>query len=175
MSLICNSPGINAFGVLIMNAKLMGQCSLPLLVDEPKNKKDVLRNYLTGQLSELGLKWSDDNVSSAGETLVRSLTNCLWYIDGQHEVFSQRSVEIPECFGISVNFVQTGHQLQRESEQSVPPVRFFVHVCFVHPSTISLHVLCKIVSFDHSSSLCVVCIKKSVLHFQIVCRECSGE
>ena len=82
MSLICYSPGTNAFDVLMMNAKLMGQRSLPLLVDEPKNKKDVLRNDLIGQLSELGLKWSGDNVSSAGETLVRSLTNCLWYIDG---------------------------------------------------------------------------------------------
>jgi len=91
----------------------MGQCSLPLLVAEPKNKKDVLRNDVISQLSELGLKWSGDNVSSAGEMLVRSLTNCLWYIDGQHEVFSQKSVEIPECFGVSVNFVQTRHQLQR--------------------------------------------------------------
>ena len=102
----------------MMNARLMGQRSLPLLV-ELKNKKDVLRNDVIGQLSELGLKWSDDNVSSAGETLVRSLTNCLWYIDGQHEAFSQRSVEIPECFGVSVNFVQTRHPLQRESERDI--------------------------------------------------------
>jgi len=60
----------------------MGQRSLPILVAEPKNKKDVLRNDVIGQLSELGLKWSGNKVSSAGETLVRSLTNCLWYIDG---------------------------------------------------------------------------------------------
>jgi len=113
----------------MMNARLMRQCSLPSHVAEPKNKKDVPRNDVIGQLSELGLKWSGDNVSSAGETLVRSLTNCLWYINGQHEVFTP-----------SVNFVQTRHQLQTESEQSVPPVRFIV--CFVHPSTISLHVLC---------------------------------
>ena len=76
----------------------MGQCSLPSLVVEPKNKKDVVRNNVIGHLFELGLKWSDDDVSSAGEPLVRSLTNCLWYIDGHHEVLSQRSVVIPECF-----------------------------------------------------------------------------
>ena len=81
-----------------MNARLMGQSSLPSLVAEPKNKKDVLRNDVIAQLSELGLKWRGNDVSSAGETLVRSLTNCLWNIDGQHEVFSRRSVEIPECF-----------------------------------------------------------------------------
>ena len=46
----------------MMNARLMGQRSLLSLVAEPKNKKDVLRNYVIGQLSELGLKWSGDNV-----------------------------------------------------------------------------------------------------------------
>ena len=81
-----------------MNARLMGHRSLPSLVVEPKTKKDILRNDVIGQLSELGLKWHGNDVSSAGEALVRSLTNSLWYIDGQHEVFSRRSVEILECF-----------------------------------------------------------------------------
>ena len=70
----------------MMNARLMGQRSLPSLVAEPKNKEDVLRNDVIGQLSELGLKWSGNNISSAGETLVRSLTNCLWYIDGNRRL-----------------------------------------------------------------------------------------
>jgi len=123
----------------------MGQCSLPSLVAEPKNKKNVLRNDVIGQLSELGLKWSGDNVSSAGETLIRSLTNCLRHIDGQHEVFTP-----------SVNFVQTRHQLQRESEQSVPPVHFFVHVC-----------LC-----IHQVFLCMFCVKWSVLTIHVLCVLC---
>ena len=80
-----------------MNARLMGQRSLPSLVAEPKKKKDVLRNDVIGQLSDLGLKWSGGKVSSAGETLVRSLTNCLWYIDGQHEVFA-KGVLRSQCF-----------------------------------------------------------------------------
>ena len=104
-----------------MNSRLMGQRSLPSLVAELKNKKDVLRNDAIGQLSELGLKWS----------------------------------------GPSVNFVKTRHQLQRKV-WTVRSTHTFLCTCFVHPSTISLHVLCQIVSSDHSSSLCVVCIKKSV-------------
>ena len=85
--------------MLLMNARLMGQCShLPSRIIKPKNRKDVMRNDVIGHLSELGLKWSGNDASSAGEALVRSLTNCLWYIDGQHEVLSRRSDDIPECF-----------------------------------------------------------------------------
>ena len=115
----------------MMNARLMRQHSLPSPDTEPKNKKDVLRYDVIGQLSELGLKWNGDNVSSAGETLVRSLTNCLWYIDGQHEVFTP-----------SVNFVQTRHQLQSLNSQFHPYV--------------SLYVLC-----IHQLFLCMFCVSNS--------------
>ena len=52
----CHITGTNAFDVLMMSARLMGQRSLPSLVAELKDKKDVLRNDVIGQLSELGLK-----------------------------------------------------------------------------------------------------------------------
>lgn len=81
-----------------MNAKAMGQCRLPPLVAEPKNKKNVLRNDVIGHLSGLGLKWSGIDVLSAGEILVTSLTNSLWFIDGQNEVLNGRSFSIPGCF-----------------------------------------------------------------------------
>lgn len=58
-----------------MNAKAMGQCCLPPLVAEPKNRKDVLRNNVIGHLSAIGLKWSGNDVLSAGKTL---LTTSLW-------------------------------------------------------------------------------------------------
>ena len=40
---------------------------LPSLVNEPKNKKDVMRNDVIGHLFEFGLKWSGNDASSAGE------------------------------------------------------------------------------------------------------------
>lgn len=99
ISLFRYSPGTNAFSVLMMNARLIGQRSLPSSVAEPKNKKDVLRNDVIAQLSELGLKWRGNDVSSAGETLVRSLTNCLWYIDGHHEVLAKGVLRSQSVFG----------------------------------------------------------------------------
>ena len=49
--------------------------------------------------------------------------------------------------------------------RTVSSTRTFLCTCFVHPSTIiyfSACFVCQIVSSDHSSCLCVLCIKKSV-------------
>ncbi len=39
-----------------------------------------------------------NEVDTAGEAFVHALTNTLWFIDGQHDVFSARSLSIPSRF-----------------------------------------------------------------------------
>ena len=71
--------------------------SLPCRV-EIRNKKHKLRNDLLDFFDEKELVIPSGQVSSSGETFVASLVNTLWYIDGHHHVFNERSHKIPTIF-----------------------------------------------------------------------------
>ena len=65
---------------------------------EVRNKKQQLRNDLIDFLADKELSSPSGKVTSTGEGFVSCLVSTLWYIDGQHHVFNDRSYRIPVLF-----------------------------------------------------------------------------
>lgn len=81
--------GPSAFSVLMSSQRALCQWKLSgKITKENKTKKDVLYNDITSFETQQ-LKWKSSEVDSSGINLVRSLTECLWYIDGHHHVFEE--------------------------------------------------------------------------------------
>lgn len=70
---------------------------MPNLV-EPRTKKQKLWNDVIKFLEVKNCKWKSAEVSSYGSNLVQAITNVLWHIDGQHDVFKKQSLPIPSIF-----------------------------------------------------------------------------
>lgn len=88
----------NAFEVLMEAGRRQSSCAfLPDLKSE-NNGKDRLYNSIIHYLDEHNLKWSASEVPSYGKNFLKSLTDLLWYIDGQHDRFNNQSCLIPKVF-----------------------------------------------------------------------------
>ena len=90
--------GPNAFEILMKNARSLRQLTLPSLIENPKNKKQKLRNDFISFLSKKNIKWHADEVASSGEAFIKAVVDALWEIDGHHDVFKARSFSIPPAF-----------------------------------------------------------------------------
>ena len=84
---------------MMMNAQQqLSQKSMPDLTEEPKSKKQTLRNDVITFLAENGCQWRSTEVSSDGAGLVNALTDIFWTIDGHHHVFISQGHRIPAIF-----------------------------------------------------------------------------
>ena len=72
--------------------------SLPSRVSDVKTKKHQLKNDFLHFIEEKELMWPEKEVSNVGEVFVQSLVDILWYIDGHHSSFNERSFKIPPLF-----------------------------------------------------------------------------
>lgn len=63
-----------------------------------KSRKAGMKKEIILMLTEKQLGWSHWTVASDGQNFVNVLTECLWYLDGHHTAFKDRSVEIPSDF-----------------------------------------------------------------------------
>ena len=63
-----------------------------------KTKKHQLKNDFLRFIEEKELMWPEKEVSNVGEVFVQSLVDILWYIDGHHSSFNERSFKIPPLF-----------------------------------------------------------------------------
>ena len=64
---------------------------------ESRNKKDKLFNDLIDLFEEKGCTWVDSG-NTLGKSFLLKLRDVLWYIDGHHAAFVNRSLPIPELF-----------------------------------------------------------------------------
>ena len=84
---------------MMMNAQQqLSQKCMPVLIEEPKTKKQTLRNDIITFLAEKGCQWRSTEVSSDGAGLISALTDTFWAIDGHHHVFASQGYQIPAIF-----------------------------------------------------------------------------
>ena len=83
------------------------QRKLPKTIEKQnKTKKDELYNDIIVLLGEQNLACLSSDVDSSGTTLVRNLTDCLWYIDGHHQVLNKQGCSIPNIFSSFTRYNQ---------------------------------------------------------------------
>ena len=73
-------------------------------IDNPKNRKQKLRNDVLDLFDQNSMVFKHSEVASVGEQVVQALTNTLWYVDGHHEVLKSRACEIPTVFNGFVGY-----------------------------------------------------------------------
>ena len=74
------------------------------LVEEPRTNKQRLWNDIIKFLRERNCTWKNINVSSYGSSLVQALTDVLWHVDGQQDVFRKQGHSIPSTFAGFTNY-----------------------------------------------------------------------
>ena len=81
-----------------------------------QNAKDQLHNCVIELLSQRNLSFQASEVDRVGSNLVRTLQECLWYIDGRHHLFQKHSNPIPEVFSQFVGFNMLEKSKHRKRE-----------------------------------------------------------
>lgn len=100
---VCMYVGVNAFDIMMNSARQIVSKSLPDISPNPTNRKQELRNSFIQFLKEKGLCWFSSEVL-ASLSLVRTVVDILWLIDGHHDVFNSRSYPIPSLFSHFTGF-----------------------------------------------------------------------
>ena len=96
-------PTVNAFEVMMSSQRQLCLRRLPEKKME-HNSKDRLYNAILDLLQEKMLDFPPSEVDSVGINLVKTLQECLWYIDGRHKNFEKQSCPIPAIFSRFVGF-----------------------------------------------------------------------
>lgn len=63
-----------------------------------RNKKDLLYNDLISLFVSHNALFTEEEIKVEGKMLVTTLRDILWYIDGYHSVFAERSIPVPKLF-----------------------------------------------------------------------------
>ena len=87
-------------------------------VSDVRTKKDKLRNDLLSYMEGKELMWPEKELSIFGNVFVQSLVDTLWYLDGHHGTFNERSHHIPPIFDkfTGYNSLQLHKHRKRSSE-----------------------------------------------------------
>ena len=103
-----NSGVTNAYKILMSNARMQNASQLP--AEKPvRSNKDRLYNDILKFLHDQNLKWKE-NVISSGERFVNLLAQILWYIDGHHHLFDERSnTKLPQIFAQFQNYTNQSY------------------------------------------------------------------
>ena len=89
----------NAFQVLMASQARQSTQTLPSSFAQPRNKKEELHNSLINFLRTESLSWTPSEVAcGVADNAVKTLTDVLWYINGQHSKLSERSCVVPVVF-----------------------------------------------------------------------------
>ena len=79
---------------LLMNTATKNEKYLP----EPLNEKDGL-NKLKNKFREFfktnKVGWSQGSTAKYGTPLIKTVSNCMWYLGGHHETLKARSYQVP--------------------------------------------------------------------------------
>ena len=69
----------------------------PLAESAARSKKQMLKKDILDWLQKNNLGWQSGCLE-AGSNFVNGLTDCLWYLDGQHSTLDDRACHIPPEF-----------------------------------------------------------------------------
>ena len=86
------------------------------MVEYPRTNKERLRNDVIKFLMEKQCQWRAAEVSSSGSGFVQALTDCLWTIDGHHDVFYKQGFTLPTFVGkfVAYNCPETSKHRKRQ-------------------------------------------------------------
>ena len=90
-------PVVNAFTVMMSSQKKQLQPGLPGSVTV-RTRKDELYNDFLEMLKEENLLFPGAEINTSGKNFVKTMVECLWYVDGHHETLKKQSASIPERF-----------------------------------------------------------------------------
>ena len=90
-------PVRDAFSVLMSNQRQLSLPSLPASL-AVRTKKDQLYNDFLGVLREENALFPAAEVDSSGKNFVKTIVECLWYVDGHHEKLKKQSAPIPDYY-----------------------------------------------------------------------------
>ena len=109
-------PACNAFTVLMSSQRQLSLSGLPALVTV-RTKKDKMYNDVVEMLNEENLLFPGVEVNSSGKNFVKTMVECLWYVDGHHEKFKKQSAPIPDYFArfTGYNLPELSKHRKRES------------------------------------------------------------
>lgn len=88
---------VNAFSLMMSSSQSFSQPGLPPSLTE-HNKKDKLYNDVLKVLEENNVSFPGSEIKSSGQTFMRALVDCLWYLDGHHDALAKQNCPIPEFF-----------------------------------------------------------------------------
>jgi len=88
---------INAFALMMSSQKQLSQPTLPTCLTEHTNK-DKLHNSILIFFKSKGLLLSASIAHSTGKAFAKSLTDCLWTIDGHYDSLKRQLCPVPEVF-----------------------------------------------------------------------------
>ena len=94
---------MTAFEVMMASQRQLCLRKLPEKKKEC-NSKDRLYNLVVELLQEKDVAFSPTEVDHLGVNLVKTLVECLWYIDGRHSNFERHSSPIPDVFSRFTGF-----------------------------------------------------------------------
>lgn len=90
-------PMRNAFTVLMSSQRQLSLPGLPAPVTV-RTIKDKLYNDCLELLKEENALFPGIEVNSSGKNFVKTVVECLWYVDGHHEKLKKQSAPIPDYF-----------------------------------------------------------------------------
>ena len=90
-------PRQNALALMMFSQQQLSQPGLPAFVPV-HTKKDKLYNDFLQMLKDKQLLFLASEVQSSGKNFVKTIVDCLWYLDGHHETSKKQSCPIPELF-----------------------------------------------------------------------------
>ena len=89
----------SVFQVLMASQARRSTQTLPSSSAQPYNKKEELHNSRIIFMRTETLSWMPSEVACGiADNVVKTLTDVLWYIDGQHSKLSERSCVVPVAF-----------------------------------------------------------------------------
>ena len=82
-----------------------------------RTKKDKLYNDFLELLKEENALFPGIEVNSSGKNFVKTVVECLWYVDGHHEKLKKQSAPIPDYFArfTGYNLPQLSKHRKRQS------------------------------------------------------------
>lgn len=128
-----SNPPVDAFSIMMSAQRAMCRM-LPPLISQPRNKKDDLHNAVIHFLENDRLTWTSSEVDCGlASTTVKTLTDVLWYVDGHHNKFCERSCDLPSLFGEFASYNKPEMAKHRKRSSTSVSLKYveLIAVCIV--------------------------------------------
>ena len=128
------TAAVNAFSVLMSSQRqISNQAGFLAPIENPRNKKEELRNAVLKFFEQEHLCWTPSEVANGvAMNTLRILTDVLWVLDGHQATLRERCCVIPVIFNQFANFNRPELSKQRKrSNSSLSSMCIGVNMCIV--------------------------------------------